>query len=194
MGSEVMKKIRSSRDFLKKPYARILIPSEDGTYAAEMLEFPGCFSQGNTPQEAMENLDDAAEAWIEAAIEQNQEIPEPLATYGYSGKISLRIPRSVHKKAAHFAQKDDVSLNQFFASAIAARVGAEEICDRLIERLEGRLTSAEYTLRTMQVTGSFVAGTVQFALPTEFPGVHVESPDQATTGREFQPLRVVSNG
>ena len=52
----------------------------------------------------------------------------------------LRLPRSIHKQAARFAKKDDVSLNQFFASAIAARVGAEEFYDHLTKRLEERLT------------------------------------------------------
>ena len=135
-------RIRSAQDYLKKPYARILVPAEDGTYAAELLEFPGCFAQGDTPQQAIENLDAAAVAWIEAAIGQSQEIPEPLATYGCSGKISLRIPRSIHKKALRLAQKDDISLNQFFASAIATRVGAEDILDRLLEKIEERLTPA----------------------------------------------------
>lgn len=125
------KTTQSARDVLKKPYARVLIPSGDGTYAAELLEFPGCFSQGGTPQEAMDNLDDAAICWIESALKQKQDIPEPLAVYGYSGKLSLRIPRSIHKKAARFAQKDDVSLNQYLATAIAARVGAEELYDHL---------------------------------------------------------------
>lgn len=135
-----MKKITcSATHILKKPYARILIPTEDGTYSAELLEFPGCYTQGDTPQEAMDNLDDAAEAWIDAAIEQGQDIPEPFATHGYSGKVSLRLPRSIHKKAASFAQKDGVSLNNFFTSAIAARVGAEDFCEQLINRIEERL-------------------------------------------------------
>jgi predicted RNase H-like HicB family nuclease len=135
------KKADLEREFFTKPYARILVPVGDGTYAAELLEFPGCFAQGDTPQDAIKNLEDAAAAWIEAARERDQEIPEPLATYGYSGKISLRIPRSVHKKAARFAQKDDVSLNSFFASAIAARVGAEDFLEGLLRKFKERIAA-----------------------------------------------------
>ena len=126
----------SARELLKKPYARVLVPGEDGRYSAEFLEFPGCYACGNTPGEAIDNLEKAGESWIDATLEQKQEIPEPLASYGYSGKINLRLPKSIHKQAARFAQRDDVSLNQFFTSAIATRVGVEDFCDRLVKRLE----------------------------------------------------------
>ena len=129
----------SAQDILKKPYARILIPEEDGGYSAEMLEFPGCYAEGETAAETIADLEKAAESWVDVMLEHNRDIPEPLANYDYSGKINLRLPRSIHKQAACFAQKDDVSLNQYFASAIAARVGAEDLCERLAKRLESRL-------------------------------------------------------
>lgn len=125
----------SVQEILNRPYARVLIRNEDGSYTAQILEFPGCVAEGETPNEAMNDLDEAASSWIEVAIEQNDTIPEPLANYGYSGKINLRIPKTIHKQAARFAQKDDVSLNQFFNSAIAARVGVEDFCERLINRI-----------------------------------------------------------
>lgn len=124
-----------THDRLKAPYSRVLIPAEDGTYFAQILEFPGCYAEGKTANEAIQNLESSAASWIEAAQAQGQDIPEPFANYGYSGKINLRIPRSIHKRAALFAQKDDISLNQFFTSAIAARVGAEEFFDHLTKKL-----------------------------------------------------------
>jgi len=135
------KKDVSVQDILKKPYARILVPEEDGTYSAELLEFPGCYAEGDTAAEAIANLEEAAASWIEATRGQNREIPEPLAAYGYSGKINLRIPRSIHKQAARFAQKDDVSLNSFFASAIAARVGAEDLLEGLLKKFSERIAA-----------------------------------------------------
>src|SRR5215217_725483 len=50
------------RDYLTKPYARVLTPdAEYGGYTAEILEFPGCVTEGDTPDEALENLEAAAE-------------------------------------------------------------------------------------------------------------------------------------
>jgi len=141
---------RSAHDWLEKPYSHVLIPIEDGSFSAQILEFPGCFAEGATPDEAIQNLKRAAASWVEAAREQGQEIPEPLVTHGYSGKINLRLPRSIHKQAARFAQKEDVSLNQFFTSAIAARVGAEDLYNRLIERIENRITQQATTITLQQ--------------------------------------------
>lgn len=107
---------------LAKPYARRLVPDENGGYAASILEFPGCFAEGDTPDEAMQNLNDAAEAWVEAMLSMGREIREPIALYGHSGKIALRIPRSLHQQSVEMAEIDQTSLNQFFLHAISAHV------------------------------------------------------------------------
>ena len=90
------------------------------------------------PGEAYENLERVAESWIEAALSQGQEIPAPFAIHDFSGRIAFRIPRSIHKQAAKFAEMDGTSLNQFFLAAVAARVGAEELFERLSNRLEAK--------------------------------------------------------
>jgi predicted RNase H-like HicB family nuclease len=137
--------LQSIQEYLKKPYARILIPEEEGGYSAEILEFPGCFAEGETADEAMQALDRAAEAWIQAALDQGQEIPSPFRNQGYGGKIALRLPKSLHRQATEFAERDGTSLNQFLVSAIAARVGAEEFYNRLttqvFEKLKDHLST-----------------------------------------------------
>jgi predicted RNase H-like HicB family nuclease len=126
-----------------KPYARVFTPDPSGGYAAQVLEFPGCFSDGDTPDEAYRNLQEAAENWVEAALAQGMAIPEPFATQGYSGTVSLRLPRSIHRRAAEYAHKDGVSLNQFLLSAIAARVGAEDLLPVIASKLDSRLDRLE---------------------------------------------------
>ncbi len=132
--------------YLKEPYSRILIPNDDGTFSAEILEFPGCFAEGDTANEAIQNLEAAAEAWIEASLAQGQEIPEPEMNQGYGGKVALRLPRSLHRKAARLAERDGTSLNQFLVTAIAARVGAEDLYTRLAEQIEQQLAKATNNL------------------------------------------------
>ena len=124
---------KTAEQYLKSPYARILIPQEDHTFFAEILEFPGCFAQGTTPQEAFGNLEEAAKAWIESALDQGQEIPQPSTNEGFSGKLILRLPRSIHRRAARMAERDRTSLNQFLMAAIAERLGAESLYKRMIE-------------------------------------------------------------
>lgn len=170
---------KSTKAYMKKPYARILIPDEEsGKYMGEVLEFPGCFAYGDTPEETLSRLDRAAESWIEAAIKQRQSIPEPFGSAGYSGNFALRIPRSLHRRAARLAERDRVSLNQFFVSAISERVGAEDALNQLVERVNERLNrpvmaSITITNNTMQTL--VMPATIQFqlgdVLSTESSGV-----------------------
>jgi predicted RNase H-like HicB family nuclease len=122
-------------EYLAQPYSRLLIPEKEGGYSAEILEFPGCFSQGDTAEEAINNLEDAARNWISAALEQGLKIPEPTGDHDYSGKVALRLPRSTHRKAIQMAEREGVSLNTFLVDAISARTGAEDLYERLADRL-----------------------------------------------------------
>lgn len=126
--------------YLKKPYSRILIPDEEsGTYTAVILEFPGCIAQGDTPQEAYEHLEDAAEGWIEAALDLKQEIPSPSQSVSFGGKVLLRLPKSLHRQLTLIAEREGVSLNQFIVSALAEKVGAFILYDKLTKKMDQRM-------------------------------------------------------
>jgi antitoxin HicB len=112
------------RRILSRPYARAIFPEEDGSYRGEILEFPGCISVGDTAAEALTSLEEIAESWLLSAIENRRPIPQPIdAPDGFSGKLMLRLPRTLHKKAAWTAERDGVSLNQFINACVAERVG-----------------------------------------------------------------------
>jgi predicted RNase H-like HicB family nuclease len=134
-------KATDAKSYLRQPYARILIPEEEGGFSAEILEFPGCFADGETPVEAFRNLESVAESWIEASLEQGQEIPPPSANHSYAGRIALRLPRDLHRQAARKADRDGVSLNQVLVTAVAAWVGADNLFERIAHRIEMNLNS-----------------------------------------------------
>jgi len=54
----------------------LIYPGEDGYWVAEVPSLPGCISQGHTFEEALENIKEAIELWIEGAIADGEEIPE----------------------------------------------------------------------------------------------------------------------
>jgi len=108
---------------LRLPYARLLIPEAEGGYRAEILEFPGCIAEGDDAAEALSELEAAAEDWIEAAMEMGTPIPQPLDEANYSGRLNLRLSKSLHRKAALAADLDGVSLNQFIVTALSEYVG-----------------------------------------------------------------------
>ena len=53
----------------------ILQPIEDGWWLAEVPSLPGCLSQGETRQAALENVQEAIELYIECLIEDGVPIP-----------------------------------------------------------------------------------------------------------------------
>ncbi len=134
---------RSPEDYLRQPYARVFTPDEEsGTYTAEILEFPGCIAQGDTPEEAYRNLESAAAGWVEAVLNTGQRIPEPSDPYSYSGRIALRLPRGLHRRAAQMAEREGTSLNQFLVAAVAERVGAVNLYDQFVGREGGSMSRA----------------------------------------------------
>ncbi len=56
---------------------RPLAAADGGGWAAEVPELPGCMSDGDTPQQAAENVMDAIACWIEAAEEDGRPVPAP---------------------------------------------------------------------------------------------------------------------
>lgn len=113
--------------YLAKPYGRLVVPEQDGSFRAEILEFPGCIALDDTAAKALAMLEDVAWSWLEAALDKGRAIPEPLENVEFSGKFVLRLPKSMHKKASRAAERDGVSLNQFIVSSLAEYVGARSV-------------------------------------------------------------------
>jgi len=63
--------------FSEMTYSRCFVPQGEWI-AAYIREFPGCLTQGRTLAEAYDNLEKAADSWVEAALSQGQTIPPPL--------------------------------------------------------------------------------------------------------------------
>lgn len=102
------------------------ISEEDGGgWLAEIPVLKGCMSDGETPEEALKNIEEAKTAWISTAIKRRQTIPLPESDNNddYSGKFTLRLPKFLHKELSLAAQKDDISLNQYILSLVSLNFG-----------------------------------------------------------------------
>lgn len=109
---------------MARPYRRELIPNEDGTWFARVAEFPGCMTEGDTPEEAFTALADAAREWLRVLLEDGDPIPSPLSTTTrFSGKFVVRVPTILHRELANFAARENVSLNSFVVSALSRAIG-----------------------------------------------------------------------
>ncbi len=116
------------REHVNKPHPIQLtrMVEDDETYwMAEILDLPGCLSDGATPEEAVQMIMDAKETWIEATLEGGYTIPEPHAEPEYSGKLLIRMPKSLHGQLASEAKREGVSLNQHIVAVLAGHHGSK---------------------------------------------------------------------
>jgi antitoxin HicB len=61
---------------LKYPVIVSPLSEEDGGgFLATVPDLPGCMSDGETPAEAIENVEDAIEEWLDLARKLGREIP-----------------------------------------------------------------------------------------------------------------------
>ena len=51
--------------------------NETTAFGVIVPDLPGCFSAGDTLDEAMANVEEAAAAWIDAALDAGQAVPPP---------------------------------------------------------------------------------------------------------------------
>lgn len=111
--------------YLSLPYTIILRwDGDDEFFVARVDELPGCSAHGATEAEAVSNLRDNMQVWIEDCLVAGDPIPEPAQeTELPSGKWLQRVPRSLHSKLIRLAKKEGVSLNQLVSSALAEVVG-----------------------------------------------------------------------
>ena len=54
----------------------VIYPGENGYWVAECPSLPGCFSQGETREEAIGNIREAIQVYIEALEEDGLAVPE----------------------------------------------------------------------------------------------------------------------
>lgn len=115
-----------SKDFnyyMGLPYKVVLYPADEGGYVVEIPDLPGCLSQGETREEAFVMIEDAKKCWIQSALEDGVEIPEPNREDAYSGKFNVRVPKSLHKALSEKAKAENVSLNQLIIYHLSKGVG-----------------------------------------------------------------------
>lgn len=109
------------------PYNIIVEMWDDGKgpyWVARIAELPHCLIHGDTPQEAIAEIEEVKRDWIKSNLERGLKIPEPIP-HKYSGQISLRIPPSLHRLLSDRATVEGVSLNQYMTAALGKSVGLD---------------------------------------------------------------------
>lgn len=95
----------------------------DNAYLALCAEFPGLSAFGQTPEQAISELETALELAIETYEEEGWELPQPREQQSHSGQLRVRLPRVLHARLSAQAELDGVSLNTLIVAYLAEALG-----------------------------------------------------------------------
>ena len=117
--------------YLSLPYAieiRPLSAQEGGGFMAciPCLGRYSAVGDGETAEAAYADLRAALPSLLSGWLAAGVPIPEPAleeAITSYSGRLALRVPKSLHARVAARARREGVSINQFIATTLAQEVG-----------------------------------------------------------------------
>lgn len=138
--------------YMALPYRVVITPDEDGGFNAYILELTGCVAHEDTIDQLYEIITDVQRNWIEIALEDGWDIPEPPSDESkqYSGKFLLRLPRYLHRELAQEADAEDTSLNQLAVALLSEGLERRRQNRQKLQRMYRR--QAKNERRTMDFT------------------------------------------
>jgi antitoxin HicB len=111
-------------------HLEIFHDKRDNDFGAFIREIPHVSAFGETPADAVRELETAYNLWLEASLQKGDIMPEPLSRMEnldeYSGRFSVRLPKSLHMELSERAKKEDVSLNQEILFLLAMALGMKK--------------------------------------------------------------------
>ena len=118
--------------YLALPYT-VQLQRDGDHWFAQVVELPGCMTEGDSATEAAEMILDALTGWIATALEDGLPIPEPRPVEDYSGRFVVRVPRSLHRDLVCAAEREGVSLNQYINLVLSQTAGQSFSYARIAE-------------------------------------------------------------
>ena len=98
---------------------RVTWSVEDEEYVGLCAEFPSLSWLAHSPESALKGIRKTVESVIKDMKENNEEIPQAIASKNYSGKFMVRVPPEVHRNLAIQAAETGVSINRLVSSRLS---------------------------------------------------------------------------
>src|SRR5262245_39724934 len=103
-------------------YTVTLHLDEDNEYLAHFVEMPNVSAFGDTPEEALHELEQAWHLMKEDYLVSGEKVPIAPSRKRYSGNFNVRIDKRIHRDLAIEAAQAGVSLNYLVAQKLAESV------------------------------------------------------------------------
>lgn len=98
---------------------RIIWSDEDQEFVGLCAEFPSLSWLSKTQDSAFQGIRKLVGDVVKDLKKNHEEIPEPLATKQFSGKLIVRIPPDLHRELAIGAREAHISLNRYISAKLA---------------------------------------------------------------------------
>jgi antitoxin HicB len=108
-----------AREIMMRPYRKVISGDPEGGFLIEVPDLPGCMTAGETMEEAVTMLQEAMELWLIVALELGEPIPDPTPIPEYSGRMLIRMPKTLHRQLIERAEVEGISANQLAVALLA---------------------------------------------------------------------------
>lgn len=100
----------------------------ESCYEAKVFEFIDLVEYADSHNEAYELMIDAIKTTQDIFNEKGKKLPVPSNILGddYSGRVTLRMPKTLHKEMSITAKREETSLNQYLLSIISFGKGFQQ--------------------------------------------------------------------
>ncbi len=122
-------------------------------YVARIAEFPDVEEYGDSFNEARELAIETIITSYELCVEENIPFPKPLefkSLDSVSGRVTLRMPKSLHAKLAQESEKEEVSLNLYIVSSLSVTYGQCQMSEQLLGELHSRFSNIKSEINKYQ--------------------------------------------
>jgi len=98
---------------------RVSWSQDDSEYVGLCAEFPSLSWLAASPEAALKGIRDVVSDCVKDMKKNDEEIPEPISTRHFSGKLLVRLPPEVHRNLAREAAESGVSINRLVSARLS---------------------------------------------------------------------------
>jgi predicted HicB family RNase H-like nuclease len=98
---------------------RVTWSEDDNEYVGLCAEFPSASWLAQTPETALKGIRKLIADIVKDMHDNDETVPEPIASRNFSGKFMVRVPPEVHRNLVIKAAESGVSLNRLVSSKLS---------------------------------------------------------------------------